>query len=316
MREAAVLLLNHYGAKSLSRSKWLKHPAFTVTTTRRDDKGATSSQTSVPLRLEAIEHVLGETGSLPYPEWSLTPPQCPWLDASVQLGRRFYRLGLPTEPVTMVLPLPLGPSFPLRPALDREGVCVSSIQLSLQQRILQLRSRLIDTSAAFDSLDWIHDLRAFLSDLVSLIDMTLHQLYIKAEYDPLPTWAFSPARLGPRHGVRLADKLRWVHEISHRSLDDSGSELSVLASLKAVRNHLQHFDPPCFCFSIEDAVGWLNAAPSVAMLAIKIRRCLGSPPSFRLLELLVAPLAAPSYPRSEERLPQPPSVGYASSTWP
>lgn len=316
MREGAVLLLNHYGAKCLSRSRWLKHPAFTVTTTRRDKNGATSSKTSVPLRIAAFEQALGQTGAVPYPEWSLEPPQCPWLDASVQLGRRFYRLGLPAEAVTMVLPLPLGSSFPLRPALDREGMCVSSIQLSLQQRVLQLRTRLVDTSAAFDSLDWIHDLRAFLSDLVSLVDVTLHQLYIKAEYDPLPTWAFCRARLGPRTGVRLSDKVRWVHEITKRPLDDAASELSVLARVKAVRNHLQHFDPPCFCYSIEDAVGWLNAAPSVAMLALKIRRCIGSPPSFRLLELLVAPTAVPSYPRSEERRPQPSTVGYASSTWP
>ena len=52
-------------------------------------------------------------------------------------------------------------------------------------------------------------LRMLLNECVSIVDITLHQLYFKAEYGPKPAgWTFDPDRLGRRHGVRLKDKLQ------------------------------------------------------------------------------------------------------------
>jgi hypothetical protein len=58
--------------------------------------------------------------------------------------------------------------------------------------------------------EWFLDLRTLVSDTVSLVEITLNQLYLKAEYDPLPGWKFDREKLGNRHGRRFKDKLAWV----------------------------------------------------------------------------------------------------------
>jgi hypothetical protein len=212
--------------------------------------------------------------------------------------------------------LPLGPAFPLRPCLDREGRIFASLHDLLLNRLQVLRSRLVEASANFQQDDWFHDLRGYIADCVSLVDVTLHQLYFKAQYDPLPGWKFDAAVLGDRYGRRLFDKLRWVGQITGRPLDDAGRERATLATTKALRNHMSHFDPPCLCFTLEDAAQWLNNVHDIATLIWKIRTRAGSPLNSRLTALLLAPKVAfvPLDP-SLQRAPQSEGVGYASSAF-
>ena len=80
--------------------------------------------------------------------------------------------------------------------------------------IVRLHKTLIDNCAMaidLDGMSWFHDLRMLLNECVSIVDITLHQLYFKAEYGPRPAgWTFDPDKLGLRHGVRLTEKLKWI----------------------------------------------------------------------------------------------------------
>ncbi|OIP36501.1 MAG: hypothetical protein AUK47_15030 [Deltaproteobacteria bacterium CG2_30_63_29] len=159
-------------------------------------------------------------------------------------------------------------------------------------RIRELREALVNNSDEFSSDAWFQNLRSLAGECVSLIDVTLHQLYFKAQHDPLPGWAFDDTKLGERHNRRIADKLKWGFLISGNPLN-AKEEIAAFDSIRELRNHLQHFDPPCFCFTLErDAVKWLNDALLVGRLAWKIRQQVGAPLSMPLIRLLLAPEAA------------------------
>src|SRR5208283_4655980 len=91
-----------------------------------------------------------------------------------------------------------------------------------------------------DGLSWFHALRMLLNECVSIVDITLHQLYFKAEYGPSPVgWTFDSDRLGPRHGVRLKDKLQWINKITGKPLDDARDEVASFVILKDITKPLQ-----------------------------------------------------------------------------
>jgi hypothetical protein len=213
----------------------------------------------------------------------------------------------------MPIPTTLGDSFPCVPQLDREGHAFNSFQTISQNLIVSLRSKLVNNSNAYSSGEWFQDLRSLITECVSLIDMTLHQLYWKAASSPLPGWAFKPERLGSRFGRRLQDKIGWVYQITGKPLN-ANEHLEAFIELKDLRNHLQHFDPPCFCYTMENVCDWLNKVHSVALLAWEMRRCMGSPLSVPLIRMLLSPVVefAPLDP-SARRIAQPHDVGYAST---
>ena len=95
-----------------------------------------------------------------------------------------------------------------------------------------------------DKLSWFHGLRMLLNECVTIVDITLHQLYFKAEYGPRPAgWAFDPDKLVQRQGRRLTDKLNWLAKITGKPLDDARDEVASFVTLKDIRNHFSHFDP-------------------------------------------------------------------------
>ncbi|MDZ4406222.1 hypothetical protein [Prosthecobacter sp.] len=316
LRECAVAILNFEFNKALSRKKWLKQPAMTHSWWRGNDSKRTDF-TSLPVTLKKIEEYLGAHGRFDCNAWNLRPLLCPWLDSSVSIAPNFHFADAKGEALTMKSPLNLGAKFPIVPAIDREGALYTSFQLILQQRVLRARRWLVENSDSFQTPEWIHEFRTYVSEAVSLLDATLHQTYLKAEYDPLPGWKFDVDRLGSRHGQRLMDKLGWIFKITGRPLDLSPHEKAAFDTFRELRNHLQHFDPPCFCFSIEDVAQWLNLMKPFGNVLWNIRRSLGSPITEPLIELLLEPKVVfnPIQPGAR-RLPQTPATGYQSSRWP
>src|SRR5205085_6350509 len=101
------------------------------------------------------------------------------------------------------------------------------------------------------ALEWVNDMRMLLNDCISLVDVTLHQLYFAAEYRLKKHWHFDAEKLGQRHGIRISDKFRWIGLITGSPLDNAKSEIDSFNVLRGVRNHLNHFDPPCVVISVD-----------------------------------------------------------------
>ena len=225
VREIAVELMNLYNGQPLSRTRWLKQPRqrFRWWRAEHDEKGHPAGRTdheSAPMALTDVERMLDERGTFDWKSLGLYEPSCPWLDPSVVVSPAFHSFD-GTQALTFQVPTTLGARFPLIPAIDREGIAFSSMQRAILARVARLRGAVVDGSDVLsdDSLRWFQDLRALVAECVSLLDVTLHQLYFKAQYDPLPGWSFNAPKLGPRHGQRLRDKLRWVHAITGQHLN-------------------------------------------------------------------------------------------------
>lgn len=246
--------------------------------------------------------------------------ECPWLDGLSAIAK-------PDAPIATLtgdfyapfeLKLPLGDAFPLRPCIDREGVAYASLQAPLLQNILRLYRRVVTDSHGAVALDgeWLNDLRMLLNDCVSIVDVTLHQLYFAAQFRGGELgFHFDAAALGPRHGVRLKDKLHWVTKITGRTLE-AHTEVASFKVLKDLRNHLTHFDPPCLAYTVEDVVGWLNRVPAVGRLLWRIRDRAGAQLNPALIECVLLPPVefCPRHPG--RRVRQGPGIGYDSVTWP
>lgn len=244
---------------------------------------------SKEIRLDAIENHLFINNKFLHAEFDLYELQCNWLDGDVDLSMPQQIVGSDGLAVIFSLPLPMGANFPLKPQIDREGVLYNSFQKSLAMRIIQLHNRLVSNSSSFNSHDWLYDLISLVSNCVSLVDITLNQLYLKAEHDPLPGWKFDKAVLGERIHPRLSDKFRWIGQISGNSLDNSQKEMKSFTFLRELRNHTQHFDPPCFGFTLQEVANWLNLVRDIGSLLCNIRRKLNSPLNERIIELMLLP---------------------------
>ncbi len=320
-KDFALVLANYYAGKDLSRNQWRKIPHQVCEWYKmKNEKGSVvegSRMTSKPFHLKTIDAQLFERRSFLSSEFDLPVPFCDWLDGSINMAPWFHAPS--TDPrakiaLTFVGGTPFGPRFPIKPALDREGIIMSSFQTSLINRIAVLRSRLVENSNVSDQADWFEDLRSLITTAISLLDTTLHQIYFKAEFAPLPSWTFDRARLGERHGRKLVDKLRWVQAITGRLLHLQGVENS-LEGMRRVRNHLQHLDPPMFCFTMEDACRWINQSVDLAEINWRIRDCLNVLPCKPLLELLLSPrvVFVPEDP-NKRRVQQPRHIGYGSTS--
>lgn len=197
-----------------------------------------------------------------------------------------------------------------------KGTICSSLQPIVQREILARWHNLLLTSPDFAKDEWMGELRYLFSDCVSLIDMTLLQIRTKAEFSPLDAWSPDLSRLGPRQN-RLHDKLHWLYVITGRHMPDITDELRALKTIRELRNHTHHFDPPCFGFTLEEVAGWLNCVPLIARLAWKTRTHVGASLSSPLIKLLLLPEVV-FVPRNAEkpRVPLGDNVGYRSTTWP
>jgi hypothetical protein len=175
---------------------------------------------------------------------------------------------------------------------------------------------LIENSHEFLTAEWVFDLRNLINDTISLLDITLNQLYIKAEYSPEPGWSFDKEKMGEKYSRRLKDKLSWVRQITGRPLEIE-SEFASLETLRKVRNHLNHFDPPTLVVTLDEATKWLNDVLSVGHILIKIRETLQVPVCSELLNLILQKEAVINPEKAfKERLPLiEGEAGYTTSIW-
>lgn len=211
----------------------------------------------------------------------------------------------------------LGEEFPLVPTLDREGMIFTSVEGVLYGSVLELRARLVEQSAGMilEGPTWFNALRMLINDVVAAVDITLNHMYLLAKHSPKSGWRFVPARLGERHGRRMEDKLRWVEAITTRQLN-AVEPRAAFNELRELRNHLNHFDPPCLAYSVEDAARWLNLVPRVGELLWEIRKCMEEPLARDLVRwLLQRPVTVQPRDPSRPRPTQLATAGYASTRW-
>lgn len=320
IRLVSLDLMNFFFQKSLSRTRWLKLPRHSIEcySDGRDPDGNPRRETwtSNSFGLRDLEQHIFETLGFESSAFNVFEPQSPWLDAVVDVAPIFPYVDKEGGALAFQAPLPLGDEFPVVPRIDREGHIYTTLQVHLQKSAHSLRSNLVANSDDFHSIEWLNTLRIFVADMISLIDITLHHIYTKAQYAPLPGWNFDLDELGVRHGRRLRDKISWVRQITGTPLDDAEEELRAFHRLRQIRNHLQHFDPPCFGFTLEDVESWLNCASPIARLAWKIRKRVEAPLTPSLVALIVAPDVRFTPKNSTaRRIPQPENVGYRSTCW-
>ena len=272
---------------------------------------------SLPFRFESICEHLNENRRFVPEKLNFAPLASGWLDASIQASHQVQILDAehPGEAIKFMYPSAISPKFPVCPLIDREGRAFSSLQLSLLQSVIDLRDRLVTEShELFTGTEWLLQFFSFLNIIVAAVENTLHQLYYRAEFEhEAQGWSFDPGKLGTTHGRRLRDKFAWIGAITGRPLNSCRSEIERFVTLKNIRNHIAHFDPPVFAFTVEDVAVWLNFTYDVAVLLAEVRRLLGEPLCLPLVELLLArEVTAIAANPKQTRIPQGPDVGYAS----
>lgn len=318
VRLISVALLNGYTGQNHSRNNWKRKGTFSIPWTRathdKDGKPTGHSQhQSNQLSIDLLDNHIKSSRTFGFDSLGIYDPRCAWLDFSLDVALNFHF----TEPdlktaVAIKAQSPLGDAYPYHPVLDREGRLNTDFQGVLLKRIKTLRRELVAESDSPGTDGWVEKLRSLVSECVSLIDGTLHQIYYKAKFNPEPGWKFDEKDLGPRHGVRLANKLGWIFKITGHHLN-AGDDHAAFVELKDLRNHLQHFDPPSFCYTLEDAERWLNLVPAVASFNWAIRKCVGATLSVPLIELLLErPVKFLPRDPGKPRKPQDETVGYAS----
>ena len=337
VRELAKIVIEQYARQSQGIKKWRKAKPFTVDWTRTDTKPPQPKKSS-PIHFDMLVEHFENHRRLDHEQLGLPPLEhvgYNWMDADVTAWGFYVPASNGGEPNTLTfkLPLSLGPQFPVAPAIDREGFATTSPQLHLQRGLLRARERLIQQAPLFvpQSFDRnkgeqaqfrmggeppLPALMDFFNLCVSLVDITLIQAYYAGYYAADKTGlTFNRATMGPIAGRRISDKIKWIRALSGNDIN-APREMTAFNELKAVRNHLAHFDPPCLSVTIDDVAGWLSKVSDLAWLLIKIRGCLRVPLSGLLIQLALSP-SVTIVPRDpmQPRHPQRADVGYSSSTW-
>lgn len=281
-------ILEFYSTKKLTKKQWVKEPPFVVKYKKEEE---VEFRVSKPISYSELAKNIRLFGSFSSEEYNLPKYECFWLDNNIVMQINFHKFDDgSSEALTICIDSPkqmYGEKFPISPKLDREGHVISSMQASLIQRIINLRKTLIAESNKALYIEWVFDLRTLMSDVISLVEITLHQIYTKAEYDPLPGWRFDKTKLGKKHGRRVTDKLKWIGQITGNPLDDARDEVISLNNLRCIRNHMMHFDPPCLVIPLEEVGVWLNQVLDIAFLLQKIRSKLGVPISSELANFML-----------------------------
>lgn len=313
---ANSLVVNHYYKSSLSIEKMRKDKRF-VNVNWETPNG--EKQVSKPINYSVISEYIRNRGGFSSTEFNLPRMDCFWLDHSLDMKINF-QVTDETGTFGLVSGIPqqqYGKNYPIEPKLTREGSLFTTFQPQLLNRIIKLRSKLIEYSELAFTDDWIFDLRSLINDSISLLDITLTQLYIKAQYDKLPNWKFDKEKLGTRHGRRLNDKLRWIYQISGKNLNIE-PENNALQNLKEIRNHLMHFDPPSLVITVEEATHWLNDIINLGIILIKIRQTIGVEVSEGLINFILQKEAIFTL-KNKDELRKPVGMDvtedYRSSTW-
>jgi|SRR5690554_241141 len=315
--EVGFRLVDFYFNKAQNRKKWRKDLKKYNVSWNDMNK---NPQTSKPVNYLDIAKYIREKGYFDNKEFNLPPIECFWLDFSLDVKINWHKFD-ETGPEGLAIhdgvpQQQYGNDYPIKPKLNREGHSFTTLQPQLMSRIIYLRNRLIENSNEALTDNWFFDLRSLISDTVSLVEITLTQLYIKAEYDPLESWTFNKHELGERHGRRFEDKFNWIYKITKNHIS-AESYMPSFTVLRELRNHMMHFDPPSLIVTIEESVKWLNYILDVGHLLVKVRDAIGANVSIQLLNFILQKEAIfnPEV-HFEKRLPiGTGNADYASSNW-
>ncbi|NID09395.1 hypothetical protein [Fibrivirga algicola] len=211
----------------------------------------------------------------------------------------------------------LGENFPITPNLGREGIIISCFLDQLLHRVAKNRELIVLNSNDVFSIDWLFSFKDLINDVISTLEIFLHLIYNKAQFDPLNGWVFDKDILGSSHGRRLTDKLKWIYQISGKHLGIESYKNSLLF-VKELRNHLNHFDPPVFCIAIEEIADVLNYIVDIGMIHIEIRKVLNLKISSTLINFILQPqiVFVPEKMFSHRKPLDYNSEGYNSCRWP
>lgn len=316
--QVSLLIVNQYLEQNWSIKKWRKENRAWIKSFEYP-KGQKNQ--SKPINYLIISDYIRNKDFFEPIDFTLPDLGCMWLDHAVEFKLNFHKsddqkgsFGLTSGDLQTHY---YGENYPIKPSLHREGRLFTSIQPQLIQRIINKRQELIQNSDKALTDDWIFDLRNLISDTISLIDISLTQFYIKAEYDPLPGWKFEKKIVGERHGRRLNDKFKWISQITGNQLNIE-QERDSLNSLRELRNHLMHFDPPSLVVTIEEATNWLNQIIDIAQILVKLRQAINVDVSNEIINFLLQKEAIFVPINAEKRSPLNPNKteDYYSSIWP
>lgn len=317
INEAAFLIVEQIFGKKKTRAAWKKDKnLYTIKT--RDKSG--NQKSSKPSNYIEIVRYINKNGKFDLGNFDLSEIRCFWLDFSMNNKINWHAFDNSAPEGLGVVDgctkQQYGERYPIVPKLIREGHSFTTLQPQLLYHINLLRNKLILGSELALTDNWIFDLRTLINDTISIVEITLNQLYIKAEYDPLPSWTFDINRLGSRYARRFEDKLGWIYKITGKHLE-AECYLPSCNNLRELRNHMMHFDPPSLVITIEEATKWLNQIIDVGWLLIKIRQAIGAEISIHLINFILQKEAIFNPEKYfKNRLPL--GIGnadYKSSTW-
>ncbi len=296
-----------------SREQWKKDRKPYRCTFTNPDK---SQWQSLPINYSELDRYIKRTKRFKFSDFNFPNYTCDWLDLSVDMTMNFHlpsgKMGMVVQDFSLTQRFGIG----IRPQLDREGHLISSFLPQLTIRIVNKRKKLIENSDKVLEIDWLFDFKDLINDCISLMDIFLMQFYTKSKYAPESNWTFDEHKIGLKHGRRLMDKISWVRTITGNNLDIE-PEIEALNTLRELRNHLNHFDPPSFCASIEEIVEWLNMTLRVATILYKMRKCVGAKMSEELMTFMVQPIVKfePQSVFSNRVEQYKPDSGYNTSIW-
>lgn len=310
--DLTVRILNYYTRKKLSKKEWIKHPPFCLQLGKNEK--------SEVLSYRILSDYLRNKKDFEPDDFKLRELECYWLDHQLGIKNNFHKYDGGEEALTFAVSMDdyYGESYPIELKLDREGLLFMSLQGALIDRIITKRKFLVENSNRAFEYDWFFDLRDLIANSISILDITLHQIYNKAEFDPPEGWVFSREKLGEKHAVRFLDKFKWINKITSNPLDNVAEEMESLKRLKKIRNHLMHFDPPSLIVTLEEVADWLNMVLDMCSFLIKIRdKCNLSISSEIVKFALQTEVSFNAPPISKKRKELNSAVnGYLSSTWP
>ena len=314
---AGFIIVDYYlNEKKMSRNKWKKNKELYVIAWTRPNG---DKQKSKKINYREITSLLREKGNFNSSYLDLQPMQSFWMDQNIDL-KLHNHISDHTGALGLLDGTPqqqYGADYPIKPKLEREGHLYTTFQPQLLNRIINQRVKLIENSHLAIEDEWVFDLRSLINDTISLLDITLNQFYIKAEYSPLPEWKINKSEIEKRYGQRLNDKLNRIYKITGKNLNIE-SERKSLDELREIRNHLMHFDPPSLIITIEEATEWLNQIIDIGIILIKIRKAINAEISDGLVSFILQKEAIFNpIPSTRKRKPINKSgkTDYKSSTW-
>ncbi len=313
-RAIAASILNLYLQKDFSVSKWRKTKPFDI------EWGDAADRKRTRIDYDNFVQYMHDVGKADVSKSGLPALMSPLFDSPVDVGLPQAIVGSDGDTVKLRLPLAMGDSFPLVPMIDREGFAIADMQTLVEKNIANLFRYLVESShlAPQPHSGWLTSFRQLIMECVTAVDMMLHKVYLLAEYRGKELgWRFDAGVMGPRHATRLMDKFKWISYVSNRPFSLSPANHEGFKKLKQIRNHLAHFDPPCFAATLAEVADWLNCVHDIGEILWSIRRHFAQQLSETTVEVLLLPRVEFIGCAIFDRTPAPhdQTIGYRSASW-